>query len=294
MRVLTYHEVRCQARVVADRILAQGIGTTGRRVYGVPRGGIIPAYMVAADLGSVVVFDPAHADIIVDDIFDSGATKLRHVRQYPGIPFYTLFDKRETPWAGEWLVMPWEDQSVGGPEDAVTRLIQYIGEDPAREGLKDTPARVVKAWAEWGAGYKQDPGAVLKVFEDGAQAYDEMVVVRDIPLVSTCEHHLAPFMGSAHVGYVPDGRVVGLSKLARLVEVFARRLQVQERLTAQIADALMDHVQPLGAAVMIRAEHTCMSTRGVKVHGAATVTSALRGCIKDKPEARAEFMELCR
>ena len=176
--------------------------------------------------------------------------------------------------------------------DIVRRLLAYIGEDPDREGLLETPARFLKAWEEYTRGYRERPEDILKSFEDGAQSVDEMVIVRDIPVYSLCEHHLAPFFGKAYVGYVPDKRILGLSKISRLVEIFARRLQVQERLTNQIADALDTHLQPLGVAVVIECRHMCMESRGVRHTGTATVTSALRGSIKSNADTRREFLSL--
>lgn len=165
-------------------------------------------------------------------------------------------------------------------------------EDVDREGLAETPARFIKAWSERLSGYKVDTPELLKTFEDGKT--DEMVIVHGIPVISMCEHHCADIIGIAHVGYVPGGRIVGLSKLARLVDAFARRLQVQERLTSQVADALMaPPVLAQGVGVLIRATHHCMSTRGVRIHGSTTTTSAMRGVLLTKPEARAEFITLC-
>lgn len=177
---------------------------------------------------------------------------------------------------------------------AVETLLASVGDpNPKRPGMADTPARMVRAWAEWTSGYRQDPHALLTVFEDGAENYDAMVIVHGVPIVSQCEHHLAPFHGYAHIAYVPNGRVVGLSKLARLADVFARRLQVQERLTTQIASTLHESpVKPRGVGVLVRATHTCMSSRGVKVHGNATTTSALTGVFLE-PAVRAEFLQLC-
>lgn len=174
----------------------------------------------------------------------------------------------------------------------VQTLLRNLGEDPDREGLLETPARVIRAWRHWTQGYQQDAATVLKTFEDGAEGCDEMVIVRGIDLFSHCEHHMAPFFGKAHVAYIPDKRIVGLSKLARVVDIFAHRLQVQERLTNQIANAINDHLQPVGVGVVIEATHFCMCSRGVNKQGSTTVTSALRGAIKNKPEARAEFMSL--
>jgi GTP cyclohydrolase I len=175
-------------------------------------------------------------------------------------------------------------------ERAVREILIAVGEDPDRDGLQRTPARVAEMYAELFAGLHDEPSKHLTItFEAN---HDEMVMVRDIPLYSVCEHHLAPFHGRAHVAYIPgsDGRITGLSKLARLVEGFARRPQVQERLTTQVADALMDVLNPAGVFVVIEAEHLCMSMRGVKKPGTLTVTSAVRGLFKDNPATRAEAM----
>jgi len=189
-----------------------------------------------------------------------------------------------------WLVFPWERGETPA-EDAVVRLLQAIGEDPDRDGLRDTPRRVVKALGEMTCGYLEDPADILATVFD--VDFDEMIVVRRIPFVSLCEHHLLTFVGHATVGYVPKDLVVGLSKLARLVDCYARRLQVQERMTRQIADAIDTHLRPAGVAVLIESTHSCMSSRGVaKV--APMVTSDVRGCFRDQPEARAEFMALAR
>ncbi|MBP2412858.1 GTP cyclohydrolase I [Arthrobacter stackebrandtii] len=176
-------------------------------------------------------------------------------------------------------------------EAAVREILLAIGEDPERSGLLDTPKRVAKAYGEVFAGLHQDPADVLGTTFD--IAHEEMVLVKDIPFYSTCEHHLVPFHGSAHVGYIPssDGRVTGLSKLARLVDIFAKRPQVQERLTSQIADALIEHLKPRGAIVVVECEHMCMSMRGVRKPGAKTVTSAVRGLLHE-PATRAEAMSL--
>ncbi|RBP63108.1 GTP cyclohydrolase I [Brevibacterium sanguinis] len=174
---------------------------------------------------------------------------------------------------------------------AVREILIAVGEDPDRDGLVETPARVARAYAEIFAGLHRDPSEVLGVTFD--IAHEEMVLVRDIDLYSTCEHHLVPFHGVAHIGYIPNkqGRVTGLSKLARLVEIFARRPQVQERLTAQIADALVEHLEPQGVIVVVEAEHLCMTMRGVRKPGASTITSAVRGQLRE-PASRAEAMSL--
>lgn len=179
-------------------------------------------------------------------------------------------------------------------EEAVKTLLRYIGEDLNREDLRRTPERVVKAWHEWFSGYKKDPLEVTTLFQESAEGVDQLVVVHDCPVVSFCSHHLAMFIGKAQVGYIPRGKVLGLSKIPRIVDIYSRRLQTQEKLTNQIADAIQRVADPLGVAVYIKAEHSCMSTRGVKVHGSSTSTSALRGVLLDDPSAKAEFMEMIR
>lgn len=174
----------------------------------------------------------------------------------------------------------------------IREMLHGMGEDPSREGLKETPNRVAKAWREWTSGYGQDPAHILKTFEDGAEKVDELVFVGNIDFYSHCEHHLAPFFGKVHIAYIPTGRVVGLSKLARLVEIYARRLQVQERMTQQIANALVDNLRPLGVAVIVRARHLCIESRGIQKPGTLTITSALLGAFKDQAPARMEFLTL--
>jgi GTP cyclohydrolase IA len=177
-------------------------------------------------------------------------------------------------------------------EAAVRELLLAVGEDPDRPGLQDTPARVARAYAETFAGLWQDPYEILATTFD--ENHDELVLVKDIAMYSTCEHHLVPFHGVAHVGYIPgaDGRVTGLSKVARLVEVYARRPQVQERLTRQVADALNDVLKPQGVIVVIEAEHLCMAMRGIRKPGTTTVTSAVRGIFRDSAATRSEAMSL--
>jgi len=175
-------------------------------------------------------------------------------------------------------------------EEAVRILMAWAGDDPSRQGLKDTPARVVRAYQEWFRGYGEDPEAMLKRTFDETAGYDEIITLRDIPFQSFCEHHLAPITGFVHIGYLPNGRVVGISKLARVVDAFARRLQIQERLTAQIADVIQKVLRPEGVAVVIKATHGCMTTRGVHKHGAAMVTSRMLGSFRENAATRHEFM----
>lgn len=177
-------------------------------------------------------------------------------------------------------------------EAAVRTLLRWAGDDPGREGLVDTPARVVRAYEEFFAGYEQDPEDILRRTFEEVEGYDEMVLLRDIRLESHCEHHVVPIIGKAHVAYLPDRRVVGISKLARVVEVYSRRLQIQEKLTAQIANAINDVLQPKGVAVVIEAAHQCMTTRGVRKPGVTMVTSRMLGIFRDDPRTRREFLSL--
>jgi len=174
------------------------------------------------------------------------------------------------------------------------RLLVSLGEDPNRTGLQESPARIAKAWKHWTSGYDQNPAEILKSFEDGAEQYNELIVVRGIPVYSHCEHHLAPFFGKATIGYVPNGKIVGLSKLTRLVDCFAKRLQVQERLTSQIADAFMTYLDPKAVGVVIRCRHMCMESRGIRTPGEETITSSMLGELQPNLALRTEFLALAR
>ena len=179
-------------------------------------------------------------------------------------------------------------------EDSIRNIICAAGEDSQRPGLLETPRRFREAWMFHTCGYGMDPANVLKTFEDGADDYDEIILVKNIPFYSTCEHHLAPFFGTVSIAYIPNGKIVGLSKLPRLVEIFARRLQVQERLTTQIAGAIGKHLNPLGVAVTMTARHLCMESRGIQRQGHETITSAMHGAFRTDQSARNEFLQLVK
>ena len=251
-------------------------------VYGVPRGGVIPAKIVAMIIGAKVTENPECADLIVDDIIDSGRTRDQHCKKY-GARFEALVDKTSKEFQyppRTWITFPWEINEDGedvSMYDIPIRFLEAIGEDPSRDGLKDTPKRIVKSWKDLYKGYNQDPAEALgTVFENDGN-YDEMVVLKDIEFYSTCEHHAQPFFGSVTIAYLPKKKIVGISKLARLVEVYARRLQVQERLNQQIADSIMEILTPLGCGVVIKAKHFCMISRGVQKQNSVMFTSALKG-----------------
>jgi GTP cyclohydrolase I len=175
---------------------------------------------------------------------------------------------------------------------AFREILRWIGEDPERDGLRDTPARMIRAYREYFAGYETDPEEALRTTFAEVDGYDEMIVLRGVTFESHCEHHLAPIIGRAWVGYLPDRRVVGISKLARIVDIYARRLQIQERLTAQIANAIESVLKPRGVAVVVKATHHCMMSRGVRRHGADLVTSRMLGVFRDQPITRSEFLAL--
>ena len=179
-------------------------------------------------------------------------------------------------------------------EAAVRTLLRWAGEDPEREGLRDTPSRVVRAYRDWFSGYDLDPGDYLRRTFEEVAGYDELIVLTDIEFESHCEHHMAPIIGRAHVGYLPSNRVVGISTLARVVDVFARRFQVQEKMTAQIADCIDEILAPRGVGVMIEAVHQCMTTRGVHKRGVSMVTSRMLGTFRDDARTREEFLSIVR
>ena len=262
---------------------------TVHHIYGVPRGGVYAAQSLLRHLANMrLVEDPAAATVIVDDIVDTGATRVCFQRKFPNTPFFALVMKGAFP---GWVSFPWERMLLEvGPEENVRRTLEFIGEDPNREGLRDTPSRVVRSYSELFSGYGQDPRSLLKTFEDGA--CDEMVVLRDCEFYSTCEHHLLPFSGKAHLGYIPDRRVVGISKLARLLEVFTRRLQIQERIGQQVTQMMMEELKPKGAACILQAQHFCMTCRGIGKQNSVMVTSSLRGVFRSELCVRDEFLRI--
>lgn len=292
---ISHHDLQLLATDAAGKI--RTLVGTHVKAFPIPRGGVPAALAIQSKLPGLVLTDNAlEADIFIDDLIDSGETLRQWCDLFPGKPFFALLNKGDDkgPFRDKWVVFPWESDAVGSFEDNVRRLLQFVGEDAAREGLLETPARVVKAWQHWCSGYGKNAADILKVFEDGAEKHDQMVTVADIPIYSHCEHHLAPIFGTATISYIPNGKIVGLSKLSRLADMFARRLQVQERLTDQIADALYEHLKPLGCGVVIKARHMCMESRGVCQQGHHTITTALRGVLKDDASARAEFLALAR
>lgn len=250
------------------------------KYYGVPRGGSA----IAAMLNPVMT--PEESDVIIDDLIDSGATRDRYKLNYSQ-EFVGLFDKSEDWLNGKWLVFPWEAKE-SPVEDNVTRILQYLGEDVNREGLKETPKRFIKSLQQ----FLSTPDFNFTTFD--AEGTDEMIIQTNIPFYSYCEHHIAPFFGVAHVAYIPKNQIVGLSKLARTVDLYANRFQNQERITTQIAERLMKELDPVGVAVTLKAQHLCMCMRGVKKHDTWTTTSKMVGCFKEDINCRSEFLSYIR
>lgn len=272
-RIITWAEIKA-------RITEMGL-TPLKKYYGVPRGGQYLAAMLNP------VDTPEQADIIIDDLIDSGKTRDRYLELYPDKPFVALFDKTTEPEiAGVWLRFPWEKTGVEELEGNAARIIQYF-DDGNRPGMVDTPRRYVKFLKE----FLSPPEFNLTTFD--SEGVDEMILVKNIPFFSLCEHHLAPFFGTAAIGYIPNATTIaGLSKLPRVLEMFARRFQNQERITTQVAEYLNEKLSPRGVAVTITARHLCMEMRGVKKHDTWTTTSKLIGVFKDDPNARKEFIDL--
>lgn len=281
---ITAEEFQRDARALWELLRSRFPGDL--RVAPVPRGGYpVGSYLAALPGVTLTGLDDPDA-IVVDDLVDSGRTLAATAAGRPTAALYVKpYAPRPTLYVREisgWIHLPWEAGEAPA-EDAVVRLLEALGEDPTREGLLETPRRVVGALRE----LTTPRQFTFTVFPAET---DQMVIVRDIPFTSLCEHHLLPFHGVAHVAYVPGSTIAGLSKLARTVELFAHRLQNQERLTGQVADYLVERLTPRGVAVQMRAEHLCMAFRGVRSQGAVTITTALRGVLREDASARAEFL----
>jgi|TARA_R100000455_G_C6273355_1_gene130905 GTP cyclohydrolase I len=254
------------------------------KFYGVPRGGTIVAGLLGNPTNKI-----EDADVIVDDLIDSGKTQERYTKAY-NKPFTCLIDKRGAL-SETWIVFPWEvkeQDTEETVEDNVRRLLQYFGEDVNREGLLETPKRYVKFFKE----FLNPPKWNCTTFE--GEGYDEMIVQKNIPFHSLCEHHIAPFFGEGVIAYIPNKKIVGLSKLARTLETYARRLQNQERITQQVAEFLWDTLEPKGVAVSLTAKHMCMEMRGVRKHNTWTTTNKLLGRFKEDTDTRNEFLSLIK
>lgn len=272
-------------------------------VYGVPRGGISIATFIGAALSIPIILEfKGHPNtLIVDDIVDSGKTR----KKYPSNCFACLDYKDRGDIELEksilyvdkyidspWIKYPWEKNETEG-EDTITRIIELVGENPLREGLKGTPSRVIKSYNELFKGYTQNPKDVFKTFKED-YSINELVLLRDIEMHSICEHHLLPFIGKAHIAYIPKGRIIGVSKLARLLEIYSRRMQIQERIGEQVTTAIMENLNPLGAACIIQASHLCMRMRGINKQNSTMITSSLKGVFLEKFEVREELLKIIK
>ena len=269
-----------------------------------PRGGCTVAVGLSQMAGIPLQDALGEGCLIVDDMVDSGGTRSK----YRGWDFACLHVKTNTPsglWpeyfvhkinsgSTSWIEYFWEVNESSGIEDSIIRSIEFIGDDPNREGLIETPLRVANAMKEIYSGYGKSPKDLLKTFD--ADGYDQLIMVKNIELYSTCEHHMLPFIGRAHVGYIPSKKVVGVSKIARLVDLYSRRLQIQERLTDQITSAIDEWLDPIGVACVIEAQHLCMRMRGVAKQNSSMLTSSLKGVFLEDSNsgraAKAEFMQL--
>ena len=266
---------------------------TNVRLYGVPRGGVYAAILVGQSLAilgrnPVQVDSPVGADYIIDDLIDSGKTREGYLHYKAG--FQTLFLKTLMQKKGSiWYSFPWERMAGNKEEtveDNIVRVLQFLGEDVEREGLKETPSRVVKSWDKIFGGYKDKAIDHMTTFKE---TNNEMVILKDIEFYSTCEHHMLPFFGKAHIGYLPNGKVIGVSKLARVLEVFARRLQIQERIGQQVTSAIMTGLGTEDCACVLEAQHFCMTSRGVEKQNSIMLTSSLRGAFLNDAMVRSEF-----
>ena len=272
-------------------------------VFGIPRGGYFPAGVIAQSMGKRQIFDPAAIDgktLIVDDICDSGATMIEYNAKYHASPCAAVFRKSpdKFQWVhygvcmaeNEWIVLP--DEKGCGIEENFKRTLQYIGEDVTREGVLETPKRMRRAYDEIFAGYKTNPKSLVKTFTKGS--CKELVILKNCEFYSVCEHHFFPFFGHCSIGYIPNGKVIGVSKLARLLDCFSKRMQIQERMTSQIADFLEQELDAKGVYVVCEGVHFCMTSRGIKKQDANMVTSAIRGDFLDNAALRAEFLSLVK
>jgi GTP cyclohydrolase I len=253
--------------------------------YGIPRGGSIVSV-----LARNCVDTPEEADYFVDDIIDSGRTRDKWEKQYDK-KVHALVDKQKENLMTTWIVFPWE-KNTSDAEDHITRIIEMIGDDPTREGLLKTPERVVKSWKELYSGYGMNPDDIITTFDP--ETYDNLIMLKDIEFYSTCEHHLMPFYGKAHIAYIPNQKIIGISKLARLLEIYSRRLQIQERIGELVTTYLMNKLNAVGAACIIEAKHLCISARGVQKQGSKMVTSSLKGAFLEDGSSRQELMSMIR
>ena len=271
-----------------------------KNIAPIPRGGAAVATYLSArlNLPLIAISDRDENTLVVDDLIDSGRTR----SEYMDNDFACLFVKKNCPAqyyptyycvsdVSDWIKFWWETKNET-IQDNITRILQYIGEDSNREGLIDTPNRIVRSYDHLFKGYKQDVSDLITVFE--SDGYNQIVLLKNIEMYSMCEHHMLPFYGRAHVAYIPNKKIIGISKLARITDMFARRLQIQERIGDEVTSVLMEYLDPLGAACIIEATHLCMRMRGVSKQNSTMVTSSLKGVFMEDARAREELMSLIK
>lgn len=258
-------------------------------IFGVPRGGTAMAAVLAETINAPLLSEPIPGCLVVDDLIDSGRT----MEKYKEYDFVALIDKRTKEWEGQWIEFWYEDTKTDS-EDIVTRQIEFIGDNPKRKGVIDTPRRVVKMWKELFRGYDTKQKPTITIFDNGEDGitYDNMVVDTG-DFYSYCEHHMVPFFGQYWFAYIPDKKIMGISKVARIVDYYSAKLQIQERLVKEILDAIEKEVEPKGLALVMKGEHLCKTMRGVKKKG-EMITSDLRGSFKNEHDCRAEFMRFVK
>ena len=294
---LTHEELETLVAKIAAKIQKNGDIPKIRNIFGIPRGGYPIAITLGMMLDKPVLTDESRVlkdTLIVDDLVDSGKTISKYKDNKKAVVFVKHNKKKLVDYYAdeidEWVQFP--DEPDDEVQEHITRVMQYIGEDTSREGLLETPKRVQKAIDEIFAGYKQNPKDLMKTFTQGT--CEEMVILKNCEFYSTCEHHMFPFFGHISIGYIPNKKVIGVSKLARLADLFAKRMQIQERMTSQIADTLMKELDALGVYVVCEGVHFCMRSRGVKKQDASMITSAVRGIFKKDAKARQEFLTLIK
>lgn len=286
---ISYKKLAEDCTKLADQIRKKDKGYTS--IFAIPRGGVPVGVYLSKELGLPLVEEPTEGSLVVDDLVDSGKTIDEYIKARYDVA--VVYRKPHSPVEAsnlyivetldDWIEFPYEQTNTDAEEN-FRRILEFLGEDPTREGLQETPKRYLKFMKQ----FLEKDDFNFTVFD--AEGYDEMIVQKDIPFYSLCEHHIAPFFGTATVAYIPGDKIVGLSKLARTVRHYAANLQNQERITSQVAERLEKELKPLGVAVTISARHFCMEMRGVKTHDVHTVTTKVTGAFKEKPETRAEYM----
>lgn len=291
--IVSWEKFNTDCQLLCERLLRQGI----QYIYPVPKNGAYVAGRVSSlSSGKIkVVLNESAINsktVVVDDLIDSGKTLKKYPHHKKAVLYVKNNNKKKVDYYVReiegWIQFPWESDHE--MEKSIERQLQYIGENTSRDGLAGTAKRVLKSWSHLYSGYAKNPKDHLKVFEKGS--YDQMVLLKDCEFYSTCEHHLQPFFGSAHIAYIPGKKVIGISKLARILETFSRRLQIQERIGEQITDFLMKELGARGAGCILEAKHFCMVARGVEKQNSIMVTSSIKGVFRDQ-KVRQEFLNLC-